>query len=81
MKQTRLGSLTEAAVNVVIGLAISMGANAVVFPLFGFRPQWRQNAMISVIYTGISLVRSYALRRWFNHWLHRKLSIHEGVKT
>lgn len=74
MKQSRLGSLLESLVNVVIGLGISMVANALVFPLFGFHPDARQNLTISVIYTGISIVRSYTLRRWFNAWLHRQLS-------
>lgn len=68
--QTRLGSLIEAVFNVVIGLAISIVANALVFPMFGFRPTLGQNVWISVIYTVISLVRSYTLRRWFNGRLH-----------
>jgi hypothetical protein len=70
MNQTRLGSLIEAVFNVAIGLAISLVANALVFPLFGFRPTLAENVWISVIYTAISLVRSYALRRWFNARLH-----------
>lgn len=73
-RQSRLGSLTEALVNVVIGLCISMVANALVFPAFGFHPDLRQNASISGIYTAVSIARSYVLRRWFNAWLHRKLS-------
>jgi hypothetical protein len=70
MTQTRLGSLIEAVFNVVIGLAISMVANALVFPRFGFHPTLSENVGISVIYTVISLVRSYLLRRFFNARLH-----------
>lgn len=70
MTQTRLGSLIEAIFNVAIGLSISIVANAIVFPRFGFRPTLVENLWISVIYTVISLVRSYALRRWFNARLH-----------
>jgi hypothetical protein len=70
MTQTRLGSLIEACVNVAIGLAISLVANALVFPLFGFHPTLGENVWISVIYTVISLVRSYLLRRFFNAKLH-----------
>lgn len=71
MNQSRLGSLIEAGVNVLIGLAVSMGANPLVFPLFDFHPNTGQNVAISVIYTVISLVRQYILRRWFNARLQR----------
>jgi hypothetical protein len=70
MTQTRLGSLIEALFNTVIGLAVSMVANHLVFPAFGFHPSVGQNITISVIYTVISLVRQYILRRWFNARLH-----------
>lgn len=66
MNQTRLGSLIEACMNTAIGLAVSMVANALVFPLFGFRPSLAENVAISVIYTVISIARSYIVRRWFN---------------
>lgn len=71
MNQTRLGSLIEALMNVAIGLAVSMVANALVFPLFDFHPTAGQNVAISLIYTGISIARQYVLRRWFNARLHR----------
>ncbi|HWI10039.1 MAG TPA: hypothetical protein VNU48_01785 [Burkholderiaceae bacterium] len=66
MNQTRLGSLIEALFNVAIGLAVSVVANALVFPRFDFHPSLGQNVAISVIYTVISIVRSYCVRRWFN---------------
>lgn len=65
MNQTRLGSLIEALFNVAIGLAVSVVANALVFPLFDFHPSLGQNVAISVIYTAISIVRTYAVRRFF----------------
>lgn len=64
--QSRLHSFFEATANISFGLAISMLANAIVFPLFGFHVTATQNVAISCIYTAISLVRSYALRRLFN---------------
>lgn len=71
MNQTRLESLIESCINVVIGLAISVVANALIFPMFGFNPSGAQNVAISAIYTVISLTRQYVLRRWFNAKLHR----------
>lgn len=70
MNQTRLGSLIEALFNVAIGLAVSMVANAIVFPQFGFTPSLGENVAISATYTAISIVRSYILRRFFNARLH-----------
>lgn len=70
MNQTRLGSLVEALMNTAIGLAVSVCANALVFPMFGFHPSAGQNVLISLIYTGISIARQYTLRRWFNARLH-----------
>ena len=68
MSQTRRQSLIEAWTNVLVGFAVSAAANAVLFPLFGWKISARQNAALAVIYTGISLARSYALRRAFNRW-------------
>lgn len=70
MNQTRLGSLIEALMNVAIGFAINMAANFVILPLIGFHITLAQNLFIGVLYTGISIARSYVIRRWFNARLH-----------
>lgn len=66
MTQTRLGSLIEAVINVLIGFWINFAANLVVLPLFGWQVTVTQNLALGAIYTGISIARSYAVRRWFN---------------
>lgn len=66
MSQSRIYSALEASTNVAVGLVVSMMANALVFPLFHFHPSGIQNAEITVIYTAISFVRSYCLRRAWN---------------
>lgn len=71
MNQTRIGSLIETLMNVAIGLCVSVVANYLVFPRFGFHPSIRENVAISVIYTVISIARQYVLRRWFNGRLQR----------
>ena len=70
MNQTRLGSLIEAITNTVIGFAINYTANLLIFPLFGFHISLSANFAMGCIYTLISVVRSYVLRRWFNARLH-----------
>ena len=66
MTQTRLGSLIEACINVAIGFWVNFAANLVILPLFGWHVTVTQNLALGAIYTGISIARSYAVRRWFN---------------
>lgn len=67
MSQTKLGSIAEAWANIAVGFGINFCANLIILPLFGFTTlTLRTNLMIGVLYTVISLARSYVLRRWFN---------------
>lgn len=66
MSQSRKGSAFEALTNIAIGIVVSMIANALVFPLFHFHPSGSQNVEITAIYTAISFVRSYLIRRMWN---------------
>ena len=66
MAQTKLGSLAEAWANIAVGFAINWTANMLVLPLFGFHVTGAQAFHIGLIFTAISLARSYVLRRWFN---------------
>lgn len=66
MTQSRLGSFYEAIINVVIGFSINYFANLVIFPFFGLHISPGANFMMGLIYTAISIVRSYCIRRWFN---------------
>lgn len=70
MTQTRLGSFIEACINVAIGFVINFVANLVILPLIGFHISVSQNLFIGVLYTVISVVRSYTVRRWFNNRIH-----------
>ena len=70
MTQTRLGSFIEACINVLIGFAINFVANLVILPLIGFHISVSQNLFIGVLYTIVSVARSYVIRRWFNARLH-----------
>lgn len=70
MNQSRLGSLYEARINVLIGFGINYTANLVILPLYGFHITLGQNFTMGLLYTGISIARSYVIRRWFNARLH-----------
>jgi len=70
VNQTRICSLIEACINVLIGFAINFCANMLILPLIGFHITASQNLFIGVLYTIISVARSYVIRRWFNARLH-----------
>jgi hypothetical protein len=66
MAQTKLGSFVEAWANIAVGFTINWCANMLVLPLFGFHVTGSQAFGIGIIFTVISLLRSYLLRRYFN---------------
>jgi hypothetical protein len=66
MSQTKLGSFIEAWANIFVGFTINFFANMVILPWFGFKVSAGSAFEIGLIFTAISLVRSYVLRRYFN---------------
>ena len=66
MGQSRKLSLLESIANVAIGYGIAILAQELVFPMFGIYMSFDQHAKMGAIFTIISLIRSYALRRLFN---------------
>lgn len=71
MNQTRLGSFIEVLFNITIGFAINWVANILILPLYGFQITGGQAFSMGLLFTAISVVRSYIIRRWFNARLHR----------
>lgn len=71
--QTRLQSLIEAWANVAIGYFVALAAQLIVFPLYDIEVSMSQNIQIGLIFTVVSIARSYALRRLFNRSLRIKL--------
>ena len=65
MRQSRRMSMLEAIANVAVGYGIAVATQAVVFPLFGLQARLSDNLLIGGIFTGVSLVRGYCLRRFF----------------
>lgn len=65
MKQSQTMSLVEAIANVGVGFGVAVLAQIAVFPLFGLHVPFTDNLLIGAIFTAVSIVRSYALRRLF----------------
>jgi len=64
--QSRIMSAVEAITNVVIGYLVSVAANILILPLFGYDVTIADSFVIGLAFTAISLARSYILRRIFN---------------
>ena len=65
MKQSRLMSLVESLANVRVGCGGAVATQMAVFPLFGLAVTVTENLLIGLIFTVVSIVRSYTLRRGF----------------
>lgn len=65
MKQSRGMSMLESIVNVVVGYGVAVVTQILIFPVFGLHATLEQNLKMGVIFTAVSIARSYALRRVF----------------
>ena len=65
MRQSRLMSLVESLANVLVGYGVAVVTQTAVVPLFGLAVTITENLLIGLIFTVVSIVRSYALRRGF----------------
>ena len=65
MRQSRLMSLVEAMANVVVGLIVAVATQIVAFPLLGVQASVGQNVRLALVFTVVSIGRSFLLRRLF----------------
>lgn len=75
MDQTKLESLLESLVNIIIGYTVALISQLIVFPLVNIEVPFSTNLVIGFWFTLISLARSYAIRRWFNAGLHKAVVV------
>jgi len=72
MSQTKLQSFLEANVSTAIGFGISWAVTPFVMGAFGYSVSAGTAFAITVVYTVVSIVRGYLVRRFFNRMeLHR----------
>ena len=69
--QSKRHSAVEALLNILIGIGVAYSAQLIVFPLFDIYISHSANLGITLIFTAVSFVRSYFVRRLFNY-LHLK---------
>lgn len=64
-------AIVEAWTNILIGFSINFVANLLILPLIDARITASQNFWMGWIYTSVSILRQYAIRRWFQERLHK----------
>ena len=64
--QSFRGSIMEAWTNVAIGFGINYAANLLVLPMAGISVTLGDAFWIGCVFTGISVVRSFVIRRFYN---------------
>lgn len=64
--QSKKDSLIESLTSTTIGIIIGIVLNLTILPIFGYPVSLSDSLWISVIFTVISIIRSYIIRRWFN---------------
>lgn len=69
--QKRRHSLLEVCLSTAIGFGVAFTANIFFLPLFGWVPTVSENLALTGLFTIVSLIRGYYVRRLFN-WLHAK---------
>ena len=64
--QSKLESLIESAINTGLGFLVAMVTQILVYPLFDIDVTVGDQALLALIFTAVSLVRGYIVRRYFN---------------
>lgn len=70
MSQSRTHSAIESAASTAVGFGVSWAATPFILAAFGYTAGAATAFGITVVYTVLSLVRSYVVRRLFNR-MHR----------
>lgn len=65
MRQSRLMSAVEAFANVIVGYGLAVGTQLAIFPVFGLPARVNDALAMGLVFTAVSLARSYVLRRVF----------------
>ena len=68
MTQTRKMSAVETVASTAIGFGVALATQRVVFPLFGIIVPVEHDMLIASIFTTVSIIRGYVVRRVFNAW-------------
>ena len=64
--QSKRESMIETLTSVFVGWLIGVILNMLVLPLFDYNITAVDSLWVSLIFTAVSVIRGYIIRRWFN---------------
>jgi len=64
--QTKTLSLIEAITRTLIGFIVSLIVQLIIYPIMGIQVTIEQNLTITTVFTIVSILRGYLVRRFFN---------------
>lgn len=77
--QTKRGSFVEAMTNILVGVVIAFVSQLIIFKHYGYSITWETNAWMTLWFTGVSLARSFILRRIFNRITYKHEKNHRTI--
>jgi len=69
-EQSKLGSVVETLASVASGFVIAVITQLIMFPFFNVHVTLNDNLKMTLIFTIVSIIRGYYVRRFFN-WIQR----------
>jgi len=64
--QKKKHSFVEVIINTIIGYFVALLTQVIIFPWFDISVTYKQQFLIGLIFTIVSIVRGYFVRRFFN---------------
>jgi hypothetical protein len=64
--QSKKHSFIESIIQTFIGLAVSFCIQLIIYPLMNIEVSFKQNILITFVFTIASIIRGYIIRRIFN---------------
>jgi membrane protein implicated in regulation of membrane protease activity len=64
--QTKLNSIIESISNTAVGLLTTLILSPLIYDIVGMKYTYTQLGMATVLFTAISIIRGYIIRRFFN---------------
>jgi hypothetical protein len=64
--QTKLNSALESLSNTAIGLLTTLIFSPLIYNMVGMTYTYNQLGLVTILFTALSIVRSYIIRRFFN---------------
>lgn len=66
--QKKHHSFYEAVISTAVGFCVTLLVQTIIFPLYHIHTTTHENLQITGVFTGVSVIRGYVLRRVFNWW-------------